>query len=276
MRIDPVAVAIDLRKRYWSFNKAEYEHLHAKLKQGTTWSERLRLLHLCCAGMMRTKLGEAVLRGDFADDDLDHPLAKMASELADTLVSEKSPYRPRNTAVWHGTTPPPDDKPPDHIGVVYNPSLTHLGCIEYITMDEQGNPGRVGFAPLHRVRTLVMASPALFRTGKIFFEDQREEVVIIPLVYGLSWLSRESYDRDGSMTRFALHTNVPQLGEELGIGLGQQDWAVSGQQGAALIGIGSIAMADMPLDLRDCDWEAKARMRGLDPEEIKRKFPPPG
>lgn len=278
METDPqghAAIAIDLQKRYWSFNQPEFDRLHLKLKQGTTWAERLRLLHLCCAGMMRTEDGEAALKGDFGDDELEHHLATLAAKLAKTLLSEKSPFRQRSAAIWRGAAPPTDEQPPHHMGVAYNPSLSHLGCIEYLTVDGSGRPDRIGFAPIHAIRTLAMASPSLFRAGKIFYEDQREEMVLIPLIYGFSWFSSEPYDQDGSMTRFVLHVKVPGLPQSVGIGLGQQDWSVTDDKNSMLIGIGSMALADMPLDLREYDWEAKARLRGLDPEEIKRQVGPP-
>lgn len=278
MEFEPDSVAAQasaLQRRYWAFHRPEFARLRDKLQKGTTWEERLRMLHLCCAGLLATPEGKDALQGDLALEASFHPLGKIASAVAGMLLEKNSPYRPRNSAIWQGSQPPADDQQPDLVGFARNASLSHLGCLEYITLDEQRRPERIAFLPLHRMRQLLPGKPALFRSAKIIHEDQTEEVVLLPLIYGFSWASSEVADQDGTMTRFVLPVKFAGNQQPLGIGLGHQDWLVSGDRGDTLVGLGSVSLVDMPLDLRDSDWEEKARLRGLNVDEIRAQFGKP-
>lgn len=278
MEIEPDSIAAQasaLQRRYWAFHRPEFARLRDKLQKGTTWEERLRLLHLCCAGLLATPEGKDALQGDSAQEASFHPLCKVVSAVVSMLLEKSSPYRPRNSAIWQGSQPPTDDQQPDLVGFARNASLSHLGCLEYITLDENRRPERLAFLPLHRMRQLLLGKPALFRSAKIVHEDQTEEVVLLPLIYGFSWASSELADQDGTSARFVLPVKVAGYQQPLGIGLGHQEWLIAGEKGDTLVRLGAISLVDMPLDVRDSDWEEKARLRGLDLNEIRAQFGKP-
>ena len=77
------------------------------------------------------------------------------------------------------------------------------------------------------------------------------------------------------MTRFVAHLDgeeVAALGVS-GIGVGHQDFSVRGHDGGLfLFGLGSVAEISFPLDMRDPRFDAKARARGIDPDEVRRNM----
>ncbi|OAD21419.1 hypothetical protein THIOM_002812, partial [Candidatus Thiomargarita nelsonii] len=97
---------------------------------------------------------------------------------------------------------------------------------------------------------------------------KKDEIVFVPIIYGLSWLSVNQFDHDGSMTRFCCHivTNTgTNLG--LGIGLGQQDFTITDFNGnQSLFGISSVGDIMVVLDTADPKFEIKCKARGLDPK----------
>jgi len=116
--------------------------------------------------------------------------------------------------------------------------------------------------------------PNLIRAAKLFYDDGRNQIVLVPMLYGLTRAIGNEYDRAGRMTRFVAHID----GEEFsalgasGLGVSQQDFTLRNQDGGgSLFGIGSVTEVSFPLDLRDPRFDEKARIRGIDPDEVRRQ-----
>jgi hypothetical protein len=100
-------------------------------------------------------------------------------------------------------------------------------------------------------------------------EDGSEELVRIRLLYGVSWMTRNSYDHDGSLTRWCCHVEAGD--RRLGIGVGHQDLSVDQRQsGHALVGMGSVSEISLALTVDDPRFREKCAVRGLDPDEVLR------
>ena len=160
-------------------------------------------------------------------------------------------------------------------GTILNASLTHLGCLEVYRVDAANQPTRLDFVSFDELSGVVFAQPRWIRAAKLFYEDGRGEIVLVPLLYGLTWLIGNEFDRAGRMTRFVAHLD----GEEVvalrasGIGVGQQDFSVRGPDGGGgLFGLGRVATLSFPLDMRDSRFDAKARARGIDPDDVRRSM----
>lgn len=146
-----------------------------------------------------------------------------------------------------------------------NASLTHLGSLEVIRLDDQGLPRELDFIPLDDIRGIILASPTLFRGAKVFYDDGRDdEILLVPLIYGVSWSTNNEYYRSGRMTRFASFVNLD--GRSIGIGYGQQDWKVPTEGGETLFGLRSVGEVMVALEVGDPRFELKCRARGLDPD----------
>jgi hypothetical protein len=121
----------------------------------------------------------------------------------------------------------------------------------------------------------VFAPPNLIRAAKLFYDDGRDQIVLVPMLYGLTWAIGNEYDRAGQMTRFVAHIDseeVTTLGAS-GVAVGQQDFTVRDQDGGGrLFGIGSVTEISFPLDMRDPRFDERARARGLDPDEVRRRM----
>lgn len=160
-------------------------------------------------------------------------------------------------------------------GEFLNPSLTHLGCLEVYRVDAANQPTRLDFVGFDELSGVVFAPPDLVRAAKLFRDDGRGEIVLVPLLYGLTWAIGNEFDRAGRMTRFVAHLDGEAVGAlgASGIGVGQQDFSVRGHDGGSrLFGLGSVAELSFPLDMRDPRFDAKARARGIDPDEVRRNL----
>ncbi len=145
--------------------------------------------------------------------------------------------------------------------------MSHLGALEVIHLDAQQQPERLSFVALDEISGVTFGEPSLLRAARLYYEDDRgEEIVLVPLVYGLSWRSGQEHDRDGSMTRFICDLGKPGTG----IGIGHQDLLISGEQGR-LFGLATVRELMVALSLSDPRFEAKCRARGLDPEDVRRR-----
>ena len=185
------------------------------------------------------------------------------------LRSAESPYKERHVAVWQGKAGESEAREPDAQGSFRNASLTHLGSIEVIRLDAQNQPAGVWFVPLDEVRGAIF-SPAIFGLAKLFFDSLRpDEIVLLPLLYGISWNTPNSFDRDGTMTRFISHIETDDGQGTFSIGVGHQDFVVKGQK---IIGLGSIGELMVGLSVSDPKFEVKCRARGLDPAEVRRSI----
>jgi len=118
-----------------------------------------------------------------------------------------------------------------------------------------------------------LAQPSLFRAAKILYDnDKKDEIVFVPIIYGLSWLSVNQFDHDGSMTRFCCHIET-NTGIHLGIGLGQQDFTITDFNGnQSFFGISSVGDIMVVLEMTDPKFEIKCKARGLEPNKVKEQM----
>ena len=63
-------------------------------------------------------------------------------------------------------------------------------------------------------------------------------MVMVPMLYGVSWSSREGADRDGSTTRFVAHVTAALGDQTLGLGIGHQDFTLCDD--GTIFGLGSM------------------------------------
>ena len=255
--------AVKLQEAYWSFNSAEYAQLESRGVEQLSWPDLFRYHHLNCL----RRLGKGPER------ELSN--APCLQSLQRLLLPE-SPYRARPALVWQGLAAPQgNEREPDLQGEMLNPSLTHLGCLEVCRVDAKHLPTRLDFVSFDELAGVMFAPPSLLRAAKLFYNDGRDEVVLVPLLYGITWSRGNAYDRAGEMTRFLAHLDSEQptgLGVS-GLGIGQQDLTLHNQQGgASLFGLGSVSEISFPLDMRDLRFDEKARARGIDPEEVRQRM----
>jgi hypothetical protein len=161
-------------------------------------------------------------------------------------------------------------------GELVNPSLTHFGCLEVYRVDATNQPIALDFVSFDELSGAVFAAPNLIRAAKLFYEGGRNaELVLVPLLYGLTWAVGNEYDRSGQMTRFVSHFEADEVraAGATGVGVGQQDLTVAEATGGRRVfGLGSVAEISFPLDMRDPRFDERARARGIDPDEVRRRF----
>ena len=248
--------AMQLQRTYWTYNPDEKAALLARYPDSLSWSEILRLHHLTCLELLSSEEGNAQLMGD-QEGSMDAPKGAaydLCRELAQRLLSQDSPYRVRHCDIWKGEAGQSGQRPPDLQGQLRNASLTHLGCLEVVHLDEQNHPKELSFIPFDDIRGVLFAQPSLFRAAKVLYEDSREEIVYIPLIYGVSWLTDNKYDHDGTMTRFRCHLRFDEFNMAIGIGIGHQDFILTGPEAESigtLFGLGSIGEIMVALELND-------------------------
>jgi hypothetical protein len=266
---------IELQQNYWSRNPNERAHLMARETSSLQWHEMLRLHHLNLMEMLEHPEALAQwMDGDVDADPVapDAPISYECLDLSRRLTAPESPYRLRYCLVWQGDLATCDDREPNFRGMLQNASITHLGCLEMVRIDEQGNPKELVFVPLDDIISVAMSGVSLFRAGRVFYEDGTDEVALFPLLYGLSWATPQDYDHDGSMARFCCHM----MGEGLepnstGIGLGNQDLTVLEEDDMrALFGLGKLTRLDTAVEANDPRFDEKCLARGLDPTEVRR------
>jgi len=195
--------------------------------------------------------------------------SKVLAKLVTVLTAKDSPYRAQYVAVWQSEGGESDSREPDFQGNFMNASLTHLGCIEALRLDSNERPVEVCFVPLDHLRGVAFVGSAMFRYAKLFYDDEREdEIVLVPLLYGISWRTSNDFDRDGSFTRFICHLPSGSNGLSFSIGVGHQDFLVEGDD-QILFGLGSVGELMIALSTDDPRFEEKCRARGLDPEEAR-------
>jgi hypothetical protein len=253
----------EMQRAYWTHNAEEQAQLEAHGVDQLSWRELLRLHHLICLQRLTAR------------SQREATTEKCRQVLSRLLVSD-SPYRPRQAMIWQGQAAQPGtNREPDMQGEFLNPSLTHLGCLEVYRLDAANQPTRLDFVGFDALSGVMFAPPNLIRAAKLFYEDGSGEIVLVPLLYGLTWAIGDEYDRSGQMTRFVAHLGIEQIGMlgASGIGVGQQDLSIRNPDGGStLFGLGSVAEISFPLDMRDPRFDEKARARGIDPEQVRQKM----
>jgi hypothetical protein len=273
----------DIQKKYWRFDAEEKASLVQRDPLQLPWPDMLRLNHLCCLEILQTKLGKYYLddpdaygrdlgSGSVVDLHRGLDLAFWPDVLR-KLLSAASPYRPRISLIWQ-------DKPvvrrkADFQGLFMNASITHIGSFEIIRVDANRKPVKLGFVGLDELRSVKFAGGALFRAAKLFYDDGRaDEIVWMPLIYGVSWACPDDQDHNGTFTRWVGHMPVEIGGacRDMGIGIGHQDFDItnSAKKGAILVGLGSLDEIEIALDIDDPKFEMKCQVRGLNPDDGRR------
>jgi len=266
-----------IQEAYWTLDREEKEALLAKSLDALSWREKLRLLHLTVLEILETEEGKRQLTATEmtgASDAPDGEPARLCADLVKRLMVKESPFRPRRLAIWQGTPNAVSERPADIEAFCRNASITHLGAIEVIRLDEKGEPRELAFVGLDEIRGAIFQG----RAARLFYDDGRQdEIVWVPLLYGWSWRTPNTYDQDGTMTRFRCHVKVEGIENRLAVGIGHQDVVARQQDGSqTLFGIGSVGEIAVGLELDDPKFEAKCRARGLDPAEVRGRFKKPG
>lgn len=264
-----------MQQAYWTPNAREKADLMRVGVERLDWSKTLRLLHLACLDLITTGPAKAAFdSGDIEEDDGSSAAkgddVELVKQLFQKLNAPTSPYQPRRAFLWKGKPGESDQRPPDLQGVLRNASLTHLGCIEIIRLEGQEKPKEVAFIPFDDLRGALFAPAGTFRFGKLFFETEAEdEMVLAPLLYGISFRSKHAWDKDGTMTRFVCHMHLEAGKMDQGIGVGHQDFVMEGSDNQTLFGFSTIGELMMALTLDDPKFEQKCRARGLDPDQVR-------
>lgn len=260
-------VLLQLQRTYWKSEPIEKEGLTERI-ESLDWNELLRLHHLNCLDLaLDCGLANASL------DDFDNmpdlpacPETELCKKLVGRLGSAQSPFRPRIGLViqrsHHGQLQS-DNRESQLHGELQNASITHLGALEVIRIEQQ--LPSVAFVPLDELQSIQIGPPSLFSSAMLNYEAPgRSEMVYLPLIYGLSWLTEEAILRDESFTHFMFSLK----GISMGMGLGQQDFQIN----ESLFGLASIESIEFPLDMRAQDFEERCRRRGLDPSDVRRMY----
>jgi hypothetical protein len=228
-----------------------------------SWPERFRLHHLICLQRLNPGPERAAA-------------TEKCRQTVRRLIASDSPYRPRPAMIWQGQSAQPgSNREPDLQGEFLNPSLTHLGCLEVYRLDAADQPSTIDFVSFEELSGVLFAPSRLIRAAKLLYDDGHNELDFVPLLYGLTWTMGNEYDREGRMTRFVMHLHEEAIGAlgATGIGVGQQDFSIRKRDGgASLFGLGSVAEIAFPLDMSDPRFDEKARARGIDPDEVRRRM----
>lgn len=263
--------ARELQRKYWSPSPDEKGSLQARGMTALSWREKLRLLHLACLDELSTEASRRILDSEDPDptDMPPGPNRDLVAALVTNLRSAASPFRPRHASIWTGKAGESEQREPNAQGLFENASLTHLGALEVVRLDGQGQPVEIAFVPLGDLRGVVVASPALFRLAKLLFDDGRpDEIVLLPLIYGVSWSTANPANHDGSLTTFVSSIELSGKDQVASIGIGHQDFVVHGA-GEHMIGLGNIGEIMITLSVDDPRFEQKCRARGLDPAAVR-------
>lgn len=272
--LDLFDAAKRLQEDYWRPDEKTRQDLLSRPLESLPWPELLRLHHLNGLELVRSCRPDPLRKPDEESDPVPGPARDLALRLLDRLTARESPFRPRHLFLWQGKPGESGRREPDRHGIVRNASLSHLGCLEVIHLDKQNRPTSIDFVPFDSLCGAVFANPAVFRLGKLFYDDGRpDEIVLFPLLYGISWSSPNRHDQDGTLTRFCGHIVSEKAGRTFGIGIGHQDLAAADPKkgGEALVGLGSVAEIMVGLEIDDPRFEGKCRARGLDPEAVRRQ-----
>lgn len=264
---EPEPPALAIQRAYWSPAPVERALLRSRDPSSLTWAELLRLHHLNCIEYLEEGGEQAAWRivEESEVEETETPVLARCGDTARRLLATESPYRARHCEIWQGES---GDQEPALRGWMRNASLTHLGCLEIIRLDAQNHPREIAFVPLDDLRGLSFAPPALFRAARLYYDDGRaDEIVLVPLLYACTWLSRDEVLRSGRLTRLVGYTQVGE--QSIGFGVGHQDFVIDTGGGQTLFGLGSVRELAVALETTDPRFDLKCRSRGADPDEIR-------
>jgi len=305
--LDPISErAIALQKRYWTANPAERAALEATAFEALSPAQRLRLHHLRCLALLDPMQGgDPVLRRGLlapvaerpSDAELRaalDPAARAQVEAsARALLGRRSLFRPRHGFAWLGAGPPAGDAVPysDFQGRITNASLTHLGCLEVIGLDQRYEPATLEFLDFDSILTVSFgvdergdgAAKAGFRPARILLEYGLDDrVVLVPTRYGLSWFAHEPEVLRGAGSWEVAAIELGGLADPskavgnaldrrpLGISVGPQrfevlsDFATDGEGGLSRFVLSDAYQLSLAIDQDDPRFADKCRGRGLD------------
>lgn len=304
--LDPVAErGVELQRRYWTSNPEELAQLEAHAFDRLEPAALLRLHHLRCLALLDA--GDATLRRGLLAPVAERPsqaelhaavdagLRRAVETSAKALLARRSPHRPRHGFAWLGKGPPPGDDIPysDFQGRTLNASLTHLGCLEVIGLDERLEPARVEFLDFDQILTISLPAGELdplapFRPARILREYGLDErVVLLPMRYGLSWFCHEPELLRGTAEHEVAAIELGGLADPgkalgnphdrraLGIAVGPQrlevlsDFREDGDEGLSRFRLADAYQLSLAIDQDDPKFIEKCRGRGLDPEATR-------
>jgi hypothetical protein len=268
---------VEIQRAYWKPNSVEKASLLSRYPQALSWAETFRLLHLACMELLDTPEGRAQwLSTDSGPGEHHIPTGEtynLCQSLARRLMDKESPYRPRVCDVWQGAPGTADNREPELQGFVRNASLTHLGSLEVIhTVEQEGTPTELSFIPFDDIQAIIFSRPSSFRAAMVHYDDGRPPAVVwVPLLYGISWATTNTYDHDGTLTRFCCHVKVAQGERSVAIGIGHQDFELidPAQNQRVLLGVGSLGQVGTLLEDDDPKLERKLLARGMSPADVK-------
>lgn len=306
--LDPVAErGVELQRRYWTANPDELAQLEAVAFERLEPPALLRLHHLRCLALLDA--GDATLRRGLLAPIAERPsqaeldaaaestlgLRRAVELSARALLARRSPHRPRHGFAWLGAGPPRGDDIPysDFQGRTLNASLTHLGALEVIALDERFEPARVEFLDFDQILTISLPAGELdaaapFRPARILREYGLDErVVLLPMRYGLSWFCHEPELLRGSSEHQLAAIELGGLADPskaagnpldrrpLGIAVGPQrlevlsDYREDGDRGLSRFRLADAYQLSLAIDQDDPKFIEKCRGRGLDPEATR-------
>ncbi|MFO7566291.1 MAG: hypothetical protein R6X02_26850 [Enhygromyxa sp.] len=304
--LDPVSErAVALQKRYWSPNPDELAALEARAFESLDPRELLRLHHLRCLALLDAR--DAILRRALLAPKAERPapaqlqaavdpkLPARVERSAAALLARRSRCRPRHGFVWLGAGPPAGDEVPysDLQGRLVNASLTHLGCLEVIALDDALEPARVEFLDFDQILTISIGAGELgpaapFRPARILREYGRaERVVLLPLRYGFSWFAHEPELLRGTAEHEVASLELRGLADPsrpvgkrldrrpLGVAVGPQrfeiasDYPEEGEAGLSRFRLADAYQISLAIDQDDPRFADKCRGRGIDPEATR-------
>lgn len=270
--------AREMQQEYWTPNPDEKEGLLEKGIDQLTWKESLRLLHLACLEMLTESPCREQLMNFGAERGEIQPGENrdLILRLVKRIGSEDSPYKPRFVSVYQWKPGASAEREPDMQGLFYNFSLTHLGSIEVIRLDDKQQPIELSFISLDELhRAFILPAPGPYRYAEFEFSDGRpKEWMLLPLQYGISWMTQNTMDHDGTFTRWicGLKTVMDKQLQLPGLGVGQQDYLISEGENRRMFGLGSIAVLMVALSTDDPKFGQKCKALGINPEEIRRSI----
>ncbi len=194
--------------------------------------DALRALHLHLIDATEALRAASADDAFFADDDgLSPDDVALCRRLVARLTADAGSLRPRRATVTQAGG--------SLRGELINASLSHLGALEVLRAGRDGQP-MVEFVPFSAIRSVELGPPESFREAVLRLEGAPDfpAPVRVPLLYGVSWSSRDALDRDGSTTRFVAHVPAVLGDQTLGLGIGHQDFCFCND--GTLFGLGSV------------------------------------